>query len=147
MWWKSGIILVVFLSVAKAAPTPFALDTSILPGTSIPTYYDVKLTFNVFGSSTLSGVVRIYVQIINNTDTVTLHSRGLTIQSLKVILNSVGLESEYSYEAENDFLHIKVSQELLEGERPYVDITYTALLQTNLLGIYRTSYKADGSTR
>lgn len=147
MWWlKTGIILVVFLSAAKTAPTPFALDTSILPGTSIPTYYDIKLTIDS-ASSLLSGVVRIYAQIINNTDTLTLHSRGLTIQIIKVTVNSIVLENEYQHDVGNDLLHIKVSRELLEGENPTVEITYTALLQTNLLGIYRTAYKANGSTR
>lgn len=147
MWWKSGIILVVFLSVAKTAPTPFVLDASILPGTSIPTYYDIKLSFNVFGSNTLSGNVAINVQIINDTDTLTMHSRGLTIQSIKVTLNSVEIENEYHIDDENDLLNIRVSRELLEGEKPRVFITYTALLQTNLHGIYRTSYKTSGSTR
>lgn len=145
MWWKTGIILVIFLSVAKTAPTPFASDASILPGTSIPTYYDIKL--NVFDSSPLSGVVRINTQIVNNTDTLTLHSRGLTIQIIKVTVNSLLLESEHQHDAEKDLLHIKVSRELLEGENPTVEITYTALLQTNLLGIYRTAYRANGSTR
>lgn len=148
-WMNVGVLAVVFLSVIEAAPTALEEENSLrLPTTSVPTRYHVKLSFSVSGSRTVTGSVTIYIDIVENTDTITLHSKGLAISSLKLASNPGDeIAQTYDFEPEKDFLHIFASRELLAGEKVVLDISYTGQLQTNLLGIYRSTYKVGTATR
>lgn len=151
MKWISGVLIAALLSNAvEAAPTVALGEENFLrlPKTSIPTRYDLKLAFSVIGSSAIAGNVKIVIDIIENTDTITLHNRGLHVSSVKLATNLLEeIDQTFSFEPEKDFMHVVASRVLLAGEKVTLEIIYTGQLQTNMLGIYRSSYKANATTR
>lgn len=153
-WLKSGILLVVLLSTAKAAPAPLADDDENslrLPKSSAPISYDLELTTNVHsGQRALTGFVKIEIEIKETTDFITLHNRGLTIGDVKLInSNSAELDIEISSDLEKEFLVIEsLTRPLQVGELYSIEISYRGNLQLGTSGFYRSSYRvADGTTR
>lgn len=145
-WPRSGIFLVVLLSVTLAV-------TSLrLPGTSVPVSYDLQLeTALESGARDFSGSVKILIQIVQDTDILTLHNRQLTIQTVKVtdsLDNEVPIDDP-THEPENEFVHIKRTSETFTAGLSYtIEITFNGLLQLGTSGFYRSSYNADdGSLR
>lgn len=123
-----------------------------LPGTSVPVSYDLQLvTALESGDRGFSGSVKILIQIVEDTDTLTLHNRQLTIETVKVtdgMDNEVPVEDP-THEPEEEFVHIKRTSETFTAGLSYtIEITFNGLLQLGTSGFYRSSYNAqDGSLR
>lgn len=152
-WLKSGIILVVFLSSSWAAPVPFADedDPLRLPKTSVPLSYDIILTTNVHdeGDRVFSGIVFIDIEILDETEKITLHNRGLKIDGIKLSEKDGDeiIGATYGLESDKDFMHITSLSPLSIGRQYTIEISYNSLLDTGTNGFYRSSYRADGDTR
>lgn len=128
-------------------PAPFADEDPLqLPKTSLPIRYDLTISTSVeTGELDFSGDEIIEIEITQETDTITLHNHGLTIESLR-LLNDAGeplniIQSEVS---EGDFLLIKsVDRVLNEGELLKVEVKFGGLLQLGTSGFYRSSYRSE----
>lgn len=149
-WKTSGAICAVFLVTIWAAPTPFAVDDYLrLPNASVPTHYDLSITTSDLGQREFSGTVIINVDVIENTDVITLHNRGLSIDN--VILqydNDEVIEQTIEPDEEKEFLHIRITDgQILAGAKVSIEISFTGQLQLNSYGFYRSSYKKNGATR
>lgn len=151
-WMKSGIFLVLFSSAAWAAPVPFADDDPLrLPRTSVPVHYDIELTTSVHsGERGFSGIVKIDIEVLENTPTLTLHNSGLTITSAKVF-DSLGTELndvDQTNEPEKSFIHLnKITGVFESGESYRIELAFTGLLATNMNGFYRSQYTVGPVTR
>lgn len=151
-WLKSGIFLVVFLSSLWAAPTPFADDDGSLrlPKTSIPLHYDITLTTTVhLGQRAFNGIVKIEIEIVENTNLITLHNRGLEVQSATLKMeNDTLVTVTISDDKAKEFLNIRsATRELLAGEKFTLELEYSGLLQLGTSGFYRSSYRVASVTR
>lgn len=150
MKWKSGIILAVILSASWAAPKPFAVEDPLrLPGNSKPTHYDLALRLpNVDrGLTSFDGTVAIEIEVLEATNTLTLHNRGLVIQDVK-LLDSIATDiydSKIS-EAEKEFVHFQATRLLTVGENVTLEVTFSGELRSDLTGLYRSSYKLNDTT-
>lgn len=147
-WLESGIFLVVTFLVLKAANS----EAQRLPRSSEPTHYDIELTTNVhLGQRAFTGFVRIEILIKENSDSITLHSRGLTIEQVRLLdWDANVLEVVSRAETQNNFLIIEglgTPLQLQEGETYWVEITYRGQLSVGTSGFYRSSYTFDGVTR
>lgn len=152
-WLKSGILLAVLLATVNTAPSQEA-DAEEgelrLPKSSVPMHYDLELTTNVHdGSRSISGIVRINIEIRENTDFITLHNHGLTMDEVKLIASSQAeLAIAYTLDEEKEFLIIEsLTQPLQVGQLFTLEISYRGLLQLDTIGFYRSSYRVDGGTR
>jgi Peptidase M1 N-terminal domain len=149
-WFKSGIFLVIFISSTFAAPTPSADDPLRLPKTSVPLNYEITLTTNVHnnGERAFNGVMKIEVEIKENTNVITLHNRGLKVDSLKLLTESGSeISQTQRFETDKDFMHLDVARQLNVGEKYSIEINYNGLLQLDMRGFYRSSYRAGSVTR
>jgi aminopeptidase N len=151
-WLRSGIILVVLISALIAAPVQFDDEDGSfrLPKSSWPLSYDLTLTTNVHaGTRGFTGKVIIAVEIREATDFITLHNRGLTINSVKLISSSENeLEIQTNPDVTKEFLIIEsLVTPLQAGARVTVEIEFTGLLQTGTSGFYRSSYISENVTR
>lgn len=151
-WLKSGILLVAVFSTVQAAPTPFAdEDSSRLPKTSFPIHYDLQLKSNVhLGQRGFEGKVVIEIQIVADTDLITLHNRRLTITGVTLTDLSDNEIPILPFEEDTtkEFLHIRTNAiTLTSNERYKVEIRYTGQLSTGTDGFYRSSYKVGSITR
>lgn len=140
---SSGLIcavLLVLVQVASSVPK--------LPRTSIPTKYELNFDFSVSGSRTTKGKVTIDIRITEDSDSIVLNSRSLSVKSVKVSEAGTALDQTFDLQPENEFLVINMtSRTLLKNENFTVEIDFNGSLQTNTTkGIYRTSYKLNNST-
>lgn len=167
--WKqrSGISLVlvvitVTLVISAKVPVdyadsvvikPFADDPSRLPTNVIPVHYDLNLramTGSKFsGERAYTGSVKIHIRIVSNTNSITLHNRGLTITN--IILTGVGggtpITTTYSIVTNYDFLVIDTSSTILsQGQEFTLQIDFSGNMRTDNGGFYRSSYRANGET-
>ena len=156
MWWiKSGIFLAVLFLTVSGKPTPIADaedDSLRLPKTSAPSHYDIELTTNVHtGSRTLTGSVKIDIEIHENTDSITLHNRGLMILEWK-LMDSEGEELSVTTRADTQkqFLIIEGLDSPLNlrvGEQYKIELTFRGQIGAGTSGFYRSSYSVNGVTR
>jgi hypothetical protein len=161
--WKSEITIVVvsvLLLAISAAPyidsveeevVAAADDDSIrLPTSVIPIHYDLALVTTVHtGTRAFSGNVRIRVQVVTATNSITLHNRGLSID--RVVLTNVAsgnaVVNTFSLDTTRDFLIIDTDEvTLTQGAEYLLEIEYTGNLRTDMGGFYRSQYFVDGET-
>lgn len=142
-WLKSGIILVVFLSTIGAVPVPFADEPARLPKTTFPIRYDLAIRTDVHnGDTAFTGTVKIEVGVATQTNRITLHNRGITIDVVRFYDQSGGLTAHSTTaDPANEFLHIDTSIQLLPGQFYKVEIEYSSRLNTAPVGFYRSSYR------
>ena len=159
------------LAVTKAIPMPFREEVPAdeiipfapyrddsdgkdyrLPNNTKPLRYDVSLVTNVHrGEAAFSGTVRIRIQALANTNSITLHYRQLTIDTIQVFSNPDGtpslIPSNPSFTEDLEFLTINVNNQLMVNQQYLVVITYHGLLRDDNMGFYRSTYKnPDGKT-
>lgn len=150
-WIKRGIFLAVILPFALAAPTPAADENSLrLPKSSFPLNYDITLTTQVHtGQRSFNGVVKIEIEISEETNVITLHNRQLQVQSVS-LKDEGGNEVSVvpSDDKAKEFLIItSTSRTFKPAERYTIEIKYLGLLQTGTSGFYRSSYRVGTVTR
>ena len=123
-----------------------------LPATARPTLYDLQLTPNL-ESFTFEGVLAVTVQILEATDCLVMHGLNLSIDqaSVKWVASLKG-GTEYnethatrigvSKDEQRIMIHFP-SDVLTKGENGILHIKWTAALNDNLCGFYRSAYKVS----
>lgn len=122
-----------------------------LPNNTEPVRYDIKIVTNIHENDfKFSGLVKIYLRVLESSDKITLHARQLTIETIKLTDshgNSVELKN-YKQDSVTDFLKISTEKVLLENERYTLTISYSGTLRTDQLGFHRLSYvNSKGETK
>ncbi len=122
-----------------------------LPGSIIPSYYDLKLTVDL-GSFTFNGSVDIHANVTGDTEHVILHANALTIRQANITvmdLNSKKIHriSEYVEVPENQFYVLVMRDWLKRGEYRIHFGEFSGRIEDDLRGLYRSMYKdAEGRT-
>lgn len=133
----------------SAATSSDAIDPTLyqLPGDLKPTRYNITIVpFLTEGNFTFYGKVQIYFTVVQQTSEIVLNSRNLTIRSLA--LSGVTGQLKYVLNDTYERLVITAPQGALQKGNSYeVTIEYTGLLQDDLLGFYRSSYKVGSETK
>lgn len=168
---KVTVVLLGLLSASMSIPMPFRMEVPAdetvpfapyadsvdgkeyrLPNNTIPLRYDVSLTTDVHrGETAFSGTVNIRIQALESSDTITLHYRQLTIDTVQVFSNPdssrILIPSEISFVEDVEFLKIKVNNQLVVSQQYLVVITYHGHLRDDNMGFYYSSYKnTEGKT-
>lgn len=132
---------------------PFNDDPSRLPENVIPVHYDLKITamtgskFSALRS--YSGSVKIHINIAENTNSITLHSRGLSIVSITLtgVQGGTEIATTHSFDTSYDFLIIDTgSTTLSQGQDFSLEINFTGNMRVDMGGFYRSSYRAENET-
>lgn len=115
-----------------------------LPNDTSPLTYDVWLTTDIHrGEFAFDGRVMIRFEVLETTNEVIIQYRLMTIQSINLFnADGVMIEENVDY-FQNDtveFLHIRPTQQLLEGQQFSVQVFYNGSIRDNGLGIYSASY-------
>lgn len=149
--WKnrSKLFLVAVLIAVISDTTLAQAQDERLPESVAPEHYDLSLTTTVHtGARNFTGYVKIRVRILANTDSITLHNRGLMIQSLVLKSNSTGnvVSTSFANDASKDFLIIASAANLIQGEHYDIEIQFGGNLRTDMGGFYRSQYRVSGET-
>lgn len=127
---------------------PVDTDTSyLLPTNTKPISYDIELTTNIhLDNIDFSGNVKIVIDVIQATDTITIHAHeNLTISEVKLdgaVIPSTGITKDLV----RQFLIIKTTPIILQGTKPVLEISYTGELRTDQAGFYKSTY-TDGARK
>lgn len=154
--WKSEIFLAVIaiISVVNCAPRESASALNAedlrLPRTILPTHYAIDLETSVHdhGNRDYGGHVKIDLTVLEATNQVILHHRGLNIIDVKLFDvqtgNVVPLQGLHDYSNETEFLTITSSTQLNLSARLRLEIEFSGKLQTGTAGFYRSQYQVSG---
>lgn len=167
MWIKS-LSLILFLATSAWSlkpPADFGVgisdDFSLLaendddefiyrlPNNTVPLYYEVNLDTDIhLGEFGFKGFVRIQIRVLENSPSITLHHRQLTITKIDLKTeNGANRQSNvpHEYDEITEFLEIKPRLPLSANAIFWVEITYNGTLRGDQAGFYRSSYKDESA--
>ncbi|CAB3239507.1 unnamed protein product [Arctia plantaginis] len=141
---------VIPIETTTVASVPNVLDLR-LPTNVKPEKYYLKITPYIYdGNFTFDGEVSIVIIAVNETKEITFHGVELTIHDIKIY----GKEDEQLIEvvkrvedAPRHFQVLSLGSALEVGKEYVLNISYTGILNDNLHGFYRSSYKDEGITK
>ena len=116
-----------------------------LPNNTIPLHYDIRLGTEIHrGDFTFSGIVRINIRVLEESNTITLQSRQMIIQRI-ILFNANGTNFEsslfYTFDSDLEFLVITTERQFEVDQELIVDIIYVGVLGTFMdRGFFRSSY-------
>ncbi|KAJ5895099.1 hypothetical protein N7495_006790 [Penicillium taxi] len=120
----------------------------VLPTNVKPVHYDLTLEPN-FEKFTYDGTVVIDLQVKEDTDFISLNSNQIDIHSATVLSKDTVVESkpEISINEETQVATVSFKQTLVAGSDAQLKLTFTGILNDNMAGFYRSSYKTNGETK
>ncbi|KAI9676269.1 MAG: Aminopeptidase 2 mitochondrial [Trizodia sp. TS-e1964] len=131
-----------------------AIDVSqgrqILPANVKPTNYDLTLEPN-FEDYTYKGTVVISLDVVEKSQSISLNTKDLGLQSVKVLSGSKTITSapKVEYHEDSQTTTISFDGHIDAGSQAQLEISFTGKLNDNMAGFYRSSYEdpVDGSKR
>ncbi|KAJ5669164.1 hypothetical protein N7462_010234 [Penicillium macrosclerotiorum] len=120
----------------------------VLPTNVKPVHYDLTLEPN-FETFKYDGTVVIDLQVNEDTDFISLNSNEIDIHSAVVQSKGAVVDSQptISMNKDNQVATIKFNQAIAAGSDAQLTLTFTGILNDNMAGFYRSSYKTkDGKT-
>jgi Peptidase M1 N-terminal domain len=154
------VILVIVMHIRCFDSAPFVESESStdldeasirLPANTRPINYDIELSVNIQDFEPYTGSVTITIVVDEATDVITLHSKSLQVQTVKV-LNEAREEipCSHSLDATKDFLLVTIEDaSLVVGAKYVLEISFSGYISSAQSGFYRTSYRdiASDETR
>ncbi|CAO3625904.1 unnamed protein product [Mucor fragilis] len=149
LWLLVPIMLAVYFSQDGTVLAQTKHERQVLPSNVRPLHYDLELTPNL-ETFAYTGRVKINLSIANETSVVVLNSNDLTINKASIIVGS-----EYNYSAIDIQYDNAMEQVSLTFERSLapesvvlLDIDFEGILNDEMSGFYRSSYKdVHGDTK
>ncbi|KAM3125651.1 hypothetical protein CJJ07_003693 [Candidozyma auris] len=128
---------------------PSELYYEALPSQLKPIHYDLSVFDLNLNNDTYNGVVVIDLQVVEETDELHLHYRDLKIGEIKVKVGERSIEAKVaSIDEKKEFFVVKFSEQVFpKDEKIQATITYSGIIQTNMAGLYKSSYKENGETK
>ncbi|KAF2196759.1 hypothetical protein GQ43DRAFT_382549 [Delitschia confertaspora ATCC 74209] len=120
----------------------------VLPKNVKPVHYDLTLEPN-FENFTYEGKVVIDLDVVEDTTSISLNTIDLKIHSTQVTSGDqvIASSSELQYDEDTQTTKISLSDTIRAGSKAKLTHTFTGILNDNMTGFYRSSFKAqDGST-
>lgn len=113
-----------------------------LPNNTRPELYLINLNFGDFHEDDLSfsGKVEITIRVIDNTDTITLHSSVAVFETALTTFDGGLISFTVEYDALREFMIIKSSVILLQDSIVRLTVSYGGRIGTSISGVYRGSY-------
>lgn len=148
------IILSVYLSSVSAGEINNAESESYrLPNQTYPESYIIHLVFQSFDQDvmTFNGTVTIDVKILEDTETITLHSSVININEIRPVEEFSDVLLNYTLDTDREFLIIKRSDgEKFENNSKFtIRIGFSSRIEESPThrGVYRGSYYDANSVK
>lgn len=123
-----------------------------LPSNFVPVHYDLSVYDINTTTNTFKGTVKLHLKVNEAADELSLNYRDLTVKSQDISIESdstaIGVTEVIDYK-KKDFFVIKFDQKIDPAKVSHiiVTITYDAVIQTNMTGLYRSEYTEDGEKK
>ncbi|XP_017023784.1 aminopeptidase N-like [Drosophila kikkawai] len=144
MKWLIFFVASLGLGLASSSYDHYRLPTAIRPQK-----YHLSILTHLDGPKalTFSGTVKILLEILENTNNITLHSKGLTIDESQTILTELNGEekqdicvSSTEVNPTHDYYILNTCQELVLENYYELTLSFSAEVNRKLVGYYRSSY-------
>lgn len=149
--WKSEIILILFVILsAIECETIAPLNTDLrLPRAIKPLHYKIHIETAVHdgGLRDFGGEVKIDLKVLETTNHVVLHHRGLNVWNFTLINTDTSINysiQPLTYDNVTEFLTIVSNDLLTAGDNLTLTIEFSGKLQTGTAGFYRSQYQVKG---
>lgn len=146
-------VLLGFVSgnpITEVDTTNSIREQYVLPGESIPTFYDVRLFLDPSNVDYFTGEVSIRILPTIDTDMIVLHAMEMSINNIEVYSDRDSLTNMFdSYTlAQNDthFLRIRLNGTISPMQPHTIHINYTGQYAENMFGIYVSTYQSGQQT-
>lgn len=118
-----------------------------LPSSLRPIHYDVHILDIDIHGETYKGKVTIQLVVDGPTNELHLNYRDLSVSADKITVTSqsisIGVSAIEEFK-EKEYFVIKLDQELKKGGDVLVTLEYDGIVQTNMAGMYKSSYEENG---
>ncbi|KAL1998632.1 hypothetical protein VTN02DRAFT_5868 [Thermoascus thermophilus] len=134
---------------APSGVTNVPQGREVLPTNVKPLHYDLTLEPN-FDKFTYEGTVIIDLDVVEDTNSISLNSNQIDIHSTTVLVGGsvVASNPEVSYNKDSHVLTLKFADTIPAGSKAQLKHTFTGYLNDNMAGFYRSSYKGkNGETK
>ncbi|KAE8352907.1 peptidase family M1-domain-containing protein [Aspergillus coremiiformis] len=121
----------------------------VLPTNVKPVHYDLTLEPN-FESFTYEGTVVVDLQVTEDTTSISLNSNEINIHGATVFAQGAVVTSspDITINKDTQVATIKFAETIPAGSSAQVKLTFTGILNDNMAGFYRSSYKLpSGETK
>ncbi|KAL4658678.1 endoplasmic reticulum aminopeptidase 1-like [Arapaima gigas] len=135
----------------SASREPFPWNQSRLPVTIRPDHYFLYIHPNI-ASETFVGQVQILVTVLNDTNMIVLHSKGLTVHSAHLVDLTATLSEQWQLalqmvESQSRELLVFVSKSMLKkGHKYQLSISYNSTMSSSFSGLYKATYLMPNGT-
>ncbi|XP_026831626.1 aminopeptidase N [Drosophila erecta] len=149
MKWFLWVALVISLDLSSANSIS-SYNHYRLPAALRPQKYYLRILTELKNPDDLrfTGNVQIVIKALQNTRNITLHSKNLTIDESQITLRQIGgggkkdnCVSSTSVNPAHDYYILHTCEELLAGNVYILCLPFSADLNRQLVGYYRSSYK------
>ncbi|KAH8257876.1 hypothetical protein KR038_002397 [Drosophila bunnanda] len=144
-WFILLVACLVGLGLASSSYDHYRLPTDLLPRR-----YHLSILTHLDGPESLrfSGIVKILIEVLQETKNITLHSKDLTIDESRTTLTQLGGEtpedvcvSSTAVNPTHDYYVLYPCQELLTDTYYELRLFFSAELNQKMAGYYRSSYR------
>jgi aminopeptidase N len=115
-----------------------------LPNNTIPIHYDIWLSTDIhIPTFSFNGLVSIRIKALENSSSITIHYRQLTIVNIDLFdSNDVLIQSDLAYREKKveEFLIIEPQNLLLQNQEYIIKVNYAGKIRDDDAGFYRSSY-------
>jgi len=126
-----------------------------LPGTLRPSSYNIRLTPHLDVDDFITyGSIEILVDCITDTDVIILNSAEVTMDQSSIKIDEIGSKNsftasriEYQVNREIVTIGLEEGQMLTSGKQYKISMDFTAELNNDLRGFYRSTYEEDGVSK
>lgn len=120
-----------------------------LPPHLKPRHYDVSVFDLDLESDSYNGEVVIELDIVEETDELHLHYRDLEIGDIKASVGDRVIDATLSDRfPKKEYFVIKLAEKVLpESSTVQVSVGFKGVIQSNMAGMYKSSYKDNGQTK
>ncbi|KRK04211.1 uncharacterized protein Dyak_GE10461 [Drosophila yakuba] len=142
-------ILVAAFWLLGLVESESSYDYYRLPTALRPQKYDLRILTLLEHPENLrfSGTAKIVIEVLQNTNNITLHAKNLHINESQIVLKEISVEgntdiciSSTEVNSIHDFYILNTCKELLTGRVYELSLPFSAELNTQLEGYYRSSY-------
>lgn len=142
---KPYVSNITHLDDAEEVDLSWRLPTAIRPSTY---HIDLDMKVHENGNRDYSGSVIIFLDVMEATNKIVLHSKDLNILDLLLFSGVTTVDELIYYEDETrDFLVIETNENFEAGDDLMLLIEFTGQLQLQGVGFYRSEYRVGGETR
>lgn len=121
-----------------------------LPNDTQPELYLINLKFGEFheGDMSFTGNVMISIRVTENTNSITLHSSVVVVDTLLTTDANVRIDHQPAeFDLLREFMTIKTNTNLIKGQLVRLTINFRGTIGTAISGVYRGSYLDDTNER